>query len=88
MVLHSCMLSATQESNMAFSTDEARLQGYHDERRRALDTLHQIEVEGWTFHEVRGCQRMKDLTAEHAAGQRQLVATMDELIAAFERGDA
>ena len=55
-----------------------------DERDRALETLRRIEDEGWTFHETRGDDRMRDVTAKRANRQRQIIERMDRLIAQFE----
>ena len=55
-----------------------------DERDRAIETLRRIEDEGWTFHEVRGDDRMRDVTAKRANRQRQIIERMDRLIAQFE----
>ncbi|MGZ8997688.1 MAG: hypothetical protein ACXW2T_02425 [Allosphingosinicella sp.] len=54
------------------------------ERERALETLHRIEDEGWTFHEARGDDRLLDVTAKRDNRQRQIIERMDRLIAQFE----
>ena len=55
-----------------------------DERERAIETLRRIEDEGWTFHETRGDERMRDVTVKRANRQRQIIERMDRLIAQFE----
>ena len=68
--------------------DRDALEYCRDERDRALETLRRIEDEGWTFHETRGDDRMRDVTAKRANRQRQIIERMDRLIAQFEeQGD-
>jgi hypothetical protein len=55
-----------------------------DERDRAIEILRRVEEEGWTFHEARGDDRMRDVTAKRANRQRQIIERMDRLIAQFE----
>ena len=64
--------------------DRDALEWCRDERDRALETLRRIEDEGWTFHETRGDDRMRDVTAKRANRQRQIIERMDRLIAQFE----
>ena len=64
--------------------DRDALAWCRDERDRALETLRRIEDEGWTFHEVRGDDLMRDVTAKRANRQRQIIERMDRLIAQFE----
>ncbi|HEY5723100.1 MAG TPA: hypothetical protein VIT45_12335 [Allosphingosinicella sp.] len=64
--------------------DRDALEYCRDERDRALETLRRIEDEGWTFHEARGDDRMRDVTAKRANRQRQIIERMDRLIAQFE----
>ena len=64
--------------------DRDALEYCRDERDRALETLRRIEDEGWTFHETRGDDRMRDVTAKRANRQRQIIERMDRLIAQFE----
>ena len=64
--------------------DRDSLAGCRDERDRAYETLRRIEEEGWTFHEARGDDRMRDVTAKRANRQRQIIERMDRLIAQFE----
>ena len=64
--------------------DRAALIWCRDERDRAIETLRRIEEEGWTFHEARGDDRMRDVTAKRANRQRQIIERMDRLIAQFE----
>jgi hypothetical protein len=68
--------------------DRDALAWCHDERDRALETLRHIEDEGWTFHEARGDDRMRDVTAKRANRQRQIIERMDRLIAQFEEQDS
>lgn len=65
--------------------DRDALEWCRDERDRALETLRLIEDEGWTFHETRGDDRMRDATAKRANRQRQIIERMDRLIAQFEQ---
>jgi hypothetical protein len=67
--------------------DRDALAWCRDERDRALETLRRIEDEGWTYHEVRGDDRMRDVTAKRANRQRQIIERMDRLIAQFEQQD-
>jgi hypothetical protein len=67
--------------------DRDALAWCRDERDRALETLRRIEDEGWTFHEVRGDDRMRDVTVKRANRQRQIIERMDRLIAQFEEQD-
>lgn len=64
--------------------DRDALAWCRDERDRALETLRRIEEEGWTFHETRGDDRMRDVTAKRVNRQRQIIERMDRLIAQFE----
>ena len=64
--------------------DRDALAWCRDERDRAIETLRRIEDEGWTFHETRGDDRMRDATAKRANRQRQIIERMDRLIAQFE----
>jgi hypothetical protein len=64
--------------------DRDSLAWCRDERDRAYETLRRIEEEGWTFHESRGDDRMRDVTAKRANRQRQIIERMDRLIAHFE----
>ena len=68
--------------------DRDALEWCRDERDRALETLRRIEDEGWTFHETRGDDRMRDVTAKRANRQRQIIERMDRLIAQFEEQEA
>jgi hypothetical protein len=68
--------------------DRDALDWCRDERDRALETLRRIEDEGWTFHEARGDDRMRDVTAKRANRQRQIIERMDRLIAQFEEQEA
>ena len=72
---------ATTERNRL---DRDALAWCRDERDRALETLRRIEEEGWTFHETRGDDRMRDVTAKRVNRQRQIIERMDRLIAQFE----
>lgn len=65
--------------------DRDSLAWCRDERERALETLRRIEEEGWTFHETRGDDRVRDVTAKRANRQRQIIERMDGLISQFER---
>jgi len=56
-----------------------------DERDRAIEMLRLIEEEGWTHHEMRGDDIMRDVTRKRANRQRQIIERMDRLIAAYER---
>jgi hypothetical protein len=64
--------------------DRDALAWCRDERDRAIETLRMIEDKGWTFHETRGDDRMRDVTAKRANRQRQIIERMDRLIAQFE----
>ena len=64
--------------------DRDALAWCRDERDRALETLRRIEEEGWTFHESRGDDRLRDVTAKRGNRQRQIIERMDLLIAEFE----
>jgi hypothetical protein len=64
--------------------DRDALAWCRDERDRAVEMLRRIEDEGWTFHESRGDDRMRDATAKRANRQRQIIERMDRLIAGFE----
>lgn|GEM_PF-5119424 len=64
--------------------DRDALAWCRDERDRALETLRRIEEEGWTYHEARGDDRMRDVTAKRVNRQRQIIERMDRLIAQFE----
>jgi len=64
--------------------DRDALAWCRDERDRALETLRLIEDEGWTHHETRGDDRMRDVTAKRGNRQRQIIERMDRLIAQFE----
>ena len=55
-----------------------------DERDRALEMLRLIEEEGWTHHEMRGDDVMRDVTRKRANRQRQIIERMDRLIAAYQ----
>ena len=55
-----------------------------DERDRALEMLRLIEEEGWTHHEIRGDDVMRDVTRKRANRQRQIIERMDRLIAAYQ----
>ena len=55
-----------------------------DERDRALEMLRLIEEEGWTHHEMRGDDIMRDVTRKRANRQRQIIERMDRLLAAYE----
>jgi len=68
--------------------DRDALEWCRDERDRALETLRRIEDEGWTFHEARGDDRIRDVTAKRANRQRQIIERMDRLIAEFEEQEA
>ena len=68
--------------------DRDALEYCRDERDRALETLRRIEDEGWTFHEARGDDRIRDVTAKRANRQRQIIERMDRLIAQFEEQEA
>ena len=68
--------------------DRDALEWCRDERDRALETLRRIEDDGWTFHETRGDDRMRDVTAKRANRQRQIIERMDRLIAQFEEQDS
>lgn len=64
--------------------DRDALAWCRDERDRALETLRRIEEEGWTYHETRGDDRMRDVTAKRVNRQRQIIERMDRLIGQFE----
>ena len=68
--------------------DRDALEWCRDERDRAIETLRRIEDEGWTFHETRGDDRMRDVTAKRANRQRQIIERMDRLIAQFEEQES
>ena len=68
--------------------DRDALAWCRDERDRALETLRRIEDESWTFHETRGDDRMRDVTAKRANRQRQIIERMDRLIAQFEEQES
>ena len=53
-----------------------------DERERAIEMLRLIEEEGWTHHEMRGDDLLRDVTRKRANRQRQIIERMDRLIAA------
>jgi hypothetical protein len=56
-----------------------------DERDRAIETLRQIEEDGWTHHEVRGAgATIRDVTAKRANRQRQIIERMDRMLAGLE----
>lgn len=56
-----------------------------DERDRAIETLRQIEEDGWTHHEVRGPgATIRDVTAKRANRQRQIIERMDRMLAGLE----
>lgn len=58
-----------------------------DERDRAIETLRQIEEEGWTHHEARGPgATVRDVTAKRANRQRQIIERMERLIDRMEAG--
>ena len=63
-------------------SDSDALELLRDERDRALEALRLIEEEGWTHHETRGDDVMRDVTAKRANRQRQIIERMDRLIAA------
>ena len=67
--------------------DRDALEWCRDERDRALEILRRIEDEGWTFHETRGDDLMRDVTAKRANRQRQIIERMDRLIEQFEQHD-
>ena len=55
-----------------------------DERDRAIEMLRLIEEEGWTHHEMRGDDLMRDVTRKRANRQRQIIERMDRLIAGLK----
>ena len=57
-----------------------------DERDRAIEMLRLIEEEGWTHHETRGDDVMRDVTRKRANRQRQIIERMERLIAAHQVG--
>jgi hypothetical protein len=44
-------------------------------------------ADGWTFHEAHGNEQMRDVTADRAAKQREIIYRMDRLIAAYGKRD-
>ena len=55
-----------------------------DERERAIEMLRLIEEEGWTHHEMRGDDLLRDVTRKRANRQRQIIERMERLIAAHQ----
>ncbi len=53
-----------------------------DERDRAIEMLRLIEEEGWTHHEMRGDDILRDVTRKRVNRQRQIIERMERLIAA------
>ena len=58
-----------------------------EQRAKAEEVLADI-AEGWTFHEAHGREEMRDVTAEYAVKQREIISRMDRLISAYARRDA
>ena len=58
-----------------------------DERDRAIESLRQIEEEGWSHQETRGPgATVRDVTAKRANRQRQIIERMERLIDRLETG--
>ena len=57
-----------------------------DERDRAIEMLRLIEEEGWTHHEMRGDDILRDVTRKRVNRQRQIIERMERLIAAYTVG--
>jgi hypothetical protein len=55
-----------------------------DERDRAIEMLRLIEEEGWTHHEMRGDDILRDVTRKRVNRQRQIIERMERLIAAHQ----
>jgi hypothetical protein len=69
-------------------SDREALAWYYDERKRAIETLRLIEEGGWTFHAVCGNEPMREVTAERAERQREIIHRMNRFIAEFEGRNA
>ena len=57
-----------------------------DERDRAIEMLRLIEEEGWTHHEMRGDDILRDVTRKRVNRQRQIIERMERLIDAYTVG--
>jgi len=58
-----------------------------EQRAKAEEALADI-AKGWTFHAARGNDQMRDVTAERAAKQKEIIERMTRLIAAYEKRSA
>lgn len=68
-------------------TDRERIVAwYREERDRARETIRLAEEGGWTFHEARGNEPMRDVTAERVAQCRRTAERMEALIRVHEEG--
>lgn len=54
------------------------------EKDRALETLRLVKTEGWTFHETRGFEPMRDVTADRIRREKEVVRRMDKFIDRYE----
>jgi len=66
-------------------TDRERIVGwYREERDKALETIRLAEEGGGTFHEARGDEPLRDVTAERVAQCRRTAEPMEALIRLHE----
>lgn len=62
----------------------SRLEHQAERKQFALRMLRNIE-EGWTYHEARGNEEMRDVTDERKAHYEEEIRSADELSEAYQR---